>query len=236
MKLGAFKDALRKAPELKAKEWKKPLPEDSINCPVCGGSGKEEMSIQPCVDCNGSGLKLSGAPKPKKKIKTIAEDVSATLKAMERRDHTMILLKGKRAEMLGPIKGRSTTMLIIDDPIMERAAADDAVDALHAAHESGGLLGAIERSRGKDPTDFLEDIFDALSTPRTETIACPWCGQDVRPGNPEDHANDCTQVRMKKCVECKGRMGLDFKRKTVWKYKCKACIRKKFEGERKWAR
>jgi hypothetical protein len=72
VKLGDFKARLRKAPEVKATEWKKSLPAESMNCPDCLGTGKADAKpgegppLRICEACGGSGLQLSGAPKKKR--------------------------------------------------------------------------------------------------------------------------------------------------------------------------
>lgn len=230
MKLGDFKKRLRSAPKEEPKEWKKPLPVESMNCPECLGTGKADAKVgegpplRTCETCGGSGLQLSGVPKRKQTKSDRAKEVA---KALDR--GVIKVPAGTRVEALGPIKGRRADLLIIDDPIKERGEVDDAVDAL-ARFREGGVVGAVSRSRGKTTTDFIEDLLDTLGTEDKEpaTTTCLECGIFVRPHHPEDHCNDCSLVTMKKCRVCAKEMGLCFKHKFNPAWICKPCARKKF--------
>jgi len=235
MKLGDFKAALRDAPEVKAKEWKKALPDDSMNCPDCLGTGKLEGTTPQfnCGTCGGTGLQLSGAPKRKQTKSDRTKEIAKLLEG-----GAITIPAGTKMSLEGPIKGRKATLMIIDDPIMdrtERARVDeDAVGVLSAFKKRHDELEADPKKRseaGAATTDFLEDLFGTEDR-RPATTRCTACGSDVRRYQPDDHYKDCSLVKLKKCRVCAAEMGLCFREKSGRAWICKPCARAKYRSRR----
>lgn len=192
--------------------------------PDCLGTGKTDSppgsTPLNCVTCGGSGLQLSGASKRKHTAAARAKEAAKWYET-----GAIKVPPGSKLTLEGPIKGRSETLVIIDDPMMDRKVAEDAI---------GVLSEFKKRSKMDIPTDFLEDLFGAAhpSAGLTGRDRCLECGSDVRPYRAEDHANDCGLVKMKKCRVCDAEMGLCFKVKSGRAWICRPCARAKHGSRR----